>query len=293
MIITITGGTGLIGQRLTQFLVERGDEVRILSRSTHENDNPVLFLTYDYIDQAINGSDAVINLAGANLFDTRWTEAYKKTIYESRIGVTRSVVESIGRVTHKPKVLVSGSAVGYYGNDQAEPTTESGSPGSDFLAQICVDWENEAKKVDDSVRLVLARTGIVLDKEGGALQQMYWPFFFGVGGPIGDGSQHFPWIHYRDMVRSLAFFVDNESAEGSFNLAAPEAQTMRQFCDVLGSVMHRPAFFTVPTFVLKLAFGQAAEAIVADMNIRPSALEKIGFKFDFTELDAALKDLLT
>ncbi|AXJ00781.1 hypothetical protein CYPRO_1530 [Cyclonatronum proteinivorum] len=297
MHISITGGTGLVGSSLVALLLAEGHEVTILTRnpgkhSKNINHQKAHLASYDNLASVVEKSDAIINLAGHNLFDQRWNEVIKSKILKSRVKTTRAVVDAIGEAQNKPKVLVSASAVGYYGSRGDTVLDEDSPAGDDFLARVCLQWEEEADEVRKfGVRLVMPRIGIVLDKGGGALEKMITPFSMYVGGPLGNGSQYFPWIHTEDVSRALLFAIQEDQLHGAFNLSAPHPLTMKDFAQQLGEVMGRPSFFAVPEFALRLVVGEAAEALVASQRTVPRKLEKAGFTFSYPTLLKALQNL--
>jgi len=256
------------------------------------------FVEWDYKNpdkwnNEIKGKDAVIHLAGANLFGKRWNDDYKSKILESRQISTRNIVNAIINAKTKPSTLICSSAVGIYGERGDELLTEDSSTGNDFLAQVCKTWEDEAAKVESAgVRRVSIRTGIVLSKNDGALKQMLLPFKFFVGGPLGNGKQWFPWIHIDDLIDSCIFSLDNPNVNGAVNGVSPNPVTMNEFAKVLGKALHRPSFFKVPVFALKIAVGEFAESILASIRAVPEKLIRNNFKFKFEGLNVALKDLL-
>ena len=276
MKVAVAGSSGLIGTELTKILRARGDEVVALAR-------------FGTAPWSVDGADAVVNLAGANLSSQRWSPAFKKEILESRVGPTRALVEAIGRASKKPRVLVNASAVGFYGGRGDEVLDENATAGSDFLSSVVKAWEAEAARAP--VRSVQARTGIVLSKKGGALAPMVPPFKAFVGGPIGSGKQWFPWIHIADEVAAIAWCIDRESLEGPVNLVAPGIVTMKDFAKALGRALHRPSAFPVPGGALKLLLGEFAEVILEGQRAGPQKLLASGFQFRFRDLDAALRDL--
>lgn len=296
MHVLITGGTGFIGSYLVNTLLERGDTVTIVSRRRHTSatkgiryigwsDNPV---------DEIERSDAVVNLAGSNLFDDRWNDKVKKEIVSSRIDATRNMVEAIDAAKSKPKVFVSGSAIGIYGSRGDQILTETSPPADDFLATVCVKWEEEARKLHSpDVRLVIARIGIVQQKDDGALKKMLLPFKLFGGGPIGSGDQYYPWIHMDDVIGSLLFAIDNENVSGPINITAPQPVTMSVFAKTLGNVLSRPSWFPVPEFVLRVAVGEASATIVSSHRVVPKKLQEYGYTFKFPELKPALVDILS
>lgn len=295
MKVLLTGGTGFIGSYLTRALLNRGDEVVIVSRRRRADaGNRVTQVVWDDdLAEVVSTCDAVVNLAGSNLFDQRWSERVRKKILKSRIDATSTIVNAIRNASKKPNVLISGSATGYYGTRGSDILTEEQPSGQDFLAKVCVAWETEAKKLDDpEVRLVIARIGIVKQKDDGALQKMLLPFKLYGGGPLGNGTQYYPWIHMDDLVGGILFAIDNPTVEGPVNLTAPNPVTMDEFARILGEVMSRPSWFRVPSFALKLAVGDAAEAITASMRAVPDKLIKAGYTFRHPDLKQALKSIL-
>jgi len=294
--ICITGGTGFVGSELTRFLNDKGHRVVIFSRNPerHEKkENELLaFRSYQHLDYEINGSDIVFNLAGENLFDQRWSDKVKSRILKSRVRTTRNVVNAIEKAKEKPEVLVSTSAVGYYGSRGDELLDEKVTAGEDFLARVCVQWEEEALEVESAgVRLVMPRIGIVLDKSGGALEKMITPFKLFFGGPLGNGRQYFPWVHIGDVCESLWFAATNPDMKGPFNVASPNPVTMKVFAKELGKALNRPSLFPVPVFMLRIVVGEAADALVASQRVIPLKLTETGYNFRFTQVDEALKEI--
>ena len=298
MNIIMTGGTGFIGHHLSKWLGENGHQVIILSRHPGKyrdsgNRNITIEPWPENLGKRLNGIDAVINLAGENLFGQRWTATVKKRILESRVKTTRSIVEGIRSADDPPGVLLSASAVGYYGSRGRERIHEKDRPANDFLALVCQQWEDEAQKAEDvNVRTVITRIGLPLQPDGGVLGKMLLPFKFGVGGPLGNGRQFFPWIHMADMCRAVNFLLTSEDLSGPFNMTAPIPVTMRQFAVDLGRVLRRPAWLSVPKFALDLLLGEAAKSITASLRVVPKKLLNSGFEFQFQELEPALRDLL-
>ena len=276
MKVLVAGASGLIGTRLLAALRARGDEAVALPR-------------FGAVPWTVEGVDAVVNLAGASIAGKRWSPAYKKELFDSRVLPTRALVEAIAKASQKPRVLVSGSAVGFYGDGGDAIIDESTGPGKDFLSELAVAWEAEASKT--SIRFVLPRTGIVLSSKGGALEKMLPPFKAFVGGPIGSGKQWLPWIHLQDEVDAILFCLDHQSLQGPVNLAAPGIVNMKDFTKGLGRALHRPSWAPVPAPVLRLAVGEFAEALLGGQRALPRKLESAGFKFRFPTLDAALADL--
>ncbi len=300
--IILTGATGVIGSRLCKLLISRGDKVIVLSRDVKRaKDNLRIdaeFINWNYISplsKEVNFDEvnAVIHLAGANLFERRWDNDYKKIILESRTLSTRILAQSINSSSVKPSVFISSSAVGYYGNKGNEIITESSLPGNDFLSSVCKQWENESIIVESSnVRRVNIRTGIVLNSEEGALKQMLLPFKLFIGGPIGNGKQWFPWIHIEDILNIYLFALDNDNIGGPLNAASPNPVLMKNFANNIGKILKRPSFFPVPVSALKIVLGEVAGVISSSQRIIPEKLLNNRFRFKYEFLNDALEDLL-
>ncbi len=295
--ICITGGTGFVGTAVTRFLNEKGHRVVTFSRHPEKYERKetklLKFRPYQSLEAEIDGSDMVFNLAGENLFDQRWTDKLKSRILRSRIKTTRAVVEAIAKASRKPEVLLSASAVGYYGSRGAEKLDEKQPAGDDFLARVCMQWEEEALEIESTgVRLVIPRLGIVLDKTGGALEKMITPFSLFVGGPLGNGKQYFPWVHMQDVCEAFWFAATKPDFEGIFNVSAPNPVSMKEFAKNLGKVMNRPSFFPVPEFALRLLVGEATSALIASQRVIPEKLQNEGFSFTYEKPYDALKAIL-
>ncbi|NTV45370.1 MAG: TIGR01777 family protein [Chlorobiales bacterium] len=305
--IVLTGATGLIGPCLFHKLIEQGNHVTVLAREaghaekiipgaaryvhweTNQTDG-------DWVN-TLDGADAVIHLAGIPVAE-RWTDDHKKAIYDSRVTGTRNIVAAIGKVKNKPKTFISASAIGYYGIQSHSPDvpalTEKTPAGSDFLAQVCIDWEAEARKAEAyGTRVALIRTGIVLSLKGGALGKMLMPYKFFVGGPIGSGKQWVSWIHIDDESEIFLFALSNPNAKGPINAVAPTPVTMDTLAHTFGKAMGRPSLFPVPMFVLHALLGDAAGVVGEGQRVIPEKLLALGFKFKFPELGMAVEDLLT
>ena len=302
MRIIITGGTGLIGKALCPLLLADGHLVTVLSRSPDAARGMPRGIRIEEWDgktpegwgQLVNGADAIINLAGAGIADSRWTAQRKQLLRESRIHAGLAIQKAIQQATQKPKVLIQSSAVGYYGaHNDDELITETAAPGKDFLAKVCFDWEMSTAPVSKmGVRRPVIRTGVVLSKEGGALPKMLLPFKFFAGGPIGSGKQWLPWIHITDQVRAIKFLLDHPSADGPFNLAAPNPVNNKQFGEILGAIMRRPAFMPTPGVAMKAIFGEMSTVLLDGQRAVPQRLEALGFAFTYPTLREALSDLL-
>ena len=247
----------------------------------------------DDLVEAVNQSDAIINLAGENIFSQRWTEEIKEKIRSSRIEATRTLVEAIKEADSKPEVFISASASGFYGNRGDSVLSEDEPAASDFLSQVCVEWETESQKATEfGVRVVNPRIGIVLEQGGGALQKMHLPFQLGLGGPVGDGTQFMSWVHRIDLCEGLMFPLEDDTISGPYNVSSPNPVTMNEFAKTLGSVMNRPVLFKVPKFALELAFGEGAKPIMDSIRMQPKALQVSGFEFRYEDLFEALADIL-
>jgi uncharacterized protein (TIGR01777 family) len=300
--ITITGATGLIGTELCNALIGRGDEVTVFTRDVENAKNSLgtamNYVKWDYRrpiawQDSLKDQDAVIHLAGANLFGKRWTEKYKKIIIESRELSTRNLVAALRDVPNKVKVLISSSGVGYYGSRDDEILTEKSNLGNDFLANVCDVWEREAEKASAyGIRTAMLRQGIVLSDKGGALAKFLPPFKFFIGGALGNGRQWFPWIHVDDLIAIYLFIIDNAEISGAVNVVSPESLRMNEFAKTLGKILYRPSIFSVPEFALKILIGEAASTIVSSQRVVPQKLIDKGFKFKFEKLEETLKDLL-
>jgi uncharacterized protein (TIGR01777 family) len=237
-------------------------------------------------------ADAVVNLAGESIAARRWTAAQKQKIRDSRLAATTSLVAAIREVQRGPQVFVSGSAVGFYGDRGDETLTEASSPGTDFLANVCKEWEAAAKSVSERTRVVLIRTGLVLDRRGGALPRMLPPFYMFAGGPIGDGTQYMPWIHKTDWVRQVAWAVSNPAAHGPLNVTAPAPITNREFAAALGRALRRPSLLPAPPFALRIALGEMADALLlSGQRALPVRATDLGFTYQFSNIDDAFADI--
>ncbi len=302
MRIMIAGGTGLIGSALANSLVGSGCEVTVLTRSPERHQpfasEGVRLQEWDGESaegwgHLVSQADAIVNLAGAGIADGRWTTSRKEQIRESRVRAGQALVTAIRDADTVPNVLIQSSAVGYYGPADDRILDEQASPGTDFLARVCVDWESSTEAVASmGVRRVVIRTGVVLSAEGGALPRMTLPFRLFAGGPLGSGKQYFPWIHIADEVAAIRFLLEREQASGPFNLAAPNPPSNREFVRDLGRVMGRPSLMPTPSFALRLLFGEMSTVLLDGQRAVPSRLQEAGYEFIFPEPVAALRDLL-
>jgi uncharacterized protein (TIGR01777 family) len=299
--ITLTGATGLIGPRLVRTLKQRGDEVTVLSRSAEKARDAlgVQAVRWDPMAGpapagALSGRDAVVHLAGEPVAQ-RWTDDAKRAIRQSRETGTRNLVAGIAALppAERPRVLVSSSAVGYYGRHGDERVPESTPPGSDFLAGVCVAWEHEAEQARElGLRVVTVRTGVVLDAGGGALAKML-PFFkLGVGGPVAGGRQYLPWISAGDLAGLYLAALDGDDWDGPVNGTAPAPVTNAAFSKALGRALHRPAFAPVPAFAIRTLYGDMAAIVTEGQRAVPERPQALGYRFRFEDLDAALSDAL-
>lgn len=240
----------------------------------------------------LDGVDAIINLAGEGIADRRWSESRKAAILNSRVLSTRTLVSAVAACANPPRVFISASGVGYYGPRGSEEITEAAGPGADFLARVCVEWEAEAHQVDSSrTRLAIVRTGLVLDRNEGALAKMLLPFRLGLGATLGSGEQYMPWVHVDDWTALVLWLIQRDDASGAFNVSAPAPVTNRAFTRTLARVLGRPALFKAPAFVLHTALGELATALLTGQRAVPAHAERSGFRFTHRELEPALRSL--
>jgi len=299
MKVTVTGATGRIGSTLVARLRERGDEVTVLSRNparaTERLGAPAT--AWDLKAgaapaEALAGRDAVVHLAGEDI-GQRWSEGVKREIRASREQGTRHLVDGLGGADPRPGLLISASGSGYYGPRGDERVDEREPPGDDFVAQVCVAWEREARRAEElGLRVVRTRTGPVLDRQGGALAKMLPPFRLGVGGPVAGGDQYLPWIHLDDVVGLLLATLDSRHFTGALNVSAPEPATNRAFSKALGRALRRPAFAPVPTFALRVLYGEMAQIVTEGVRMVPARAGELGYAFAHPHLDEALRSAL-
>jgi uncharacterized protein len=280
MKIAIAGGTGFLGRPLSRALAADGHEVVVLPRASTDG---------------VIGADAVVNLAGESIAGRRWSASHKKRILESRLATTRDIVNTIRRASRPPHLLISGSAVGYYGPLGDEIATEETPAGHDFLAEVCVRWESEAMRAaSDRTRVVCVRTGLVVERDGGALPQMLPPFRLFAGGPVGSGRQYWSWIHRDDWVALVQWAIATRVVSGAINATAPSPVTNAAFASALGRAMHRPAFMPAPAFALRLMLGEMADALLlSGQRVVPAKAQRLGFTFKYGELDEALRAIFS
>ncbi|MDX5476717.1 MAG: TIGR01777 family oxidoreductase [Bacillaceae bacterium] len=300
MDIAIAGGTGLVGQALTEYLIDNGHTVFILTRDTSNKKNTdqlkyVEWLTGNATPEVeLHSVGAFVNLAGESINSGRWTEERKHRILESRIASTKEIVRIMNAMVNKPSVLVNASAIGYYGTSETDVFTENNQvAGKDFLATTVSQWEEEALQAETfGIRTVLTRFGIVLDKEDGALPRMILPYKLFAGGTVGSGKQWMSWVHIQDVIRIIEFCIKNESIQGAVNVTAPHPKRMHEFGKTIGKVMNRPHWIPAPSFALKIALGEMSDLVLKGQKVMPAKLERAGFDFSFPNLEEALEDIL-
>ena len=294
MNILVTGGTGFIGGHLVPFLQRGGHQLTILTRRPDKPGDPAIRAldTPDEIDAA-EKIDAIINLAGAPIA-RRWTKAYRQTLVNSRVGTTDNLVALVARLGRKPELLISASAVGYYGAHDATPLDETATCHPGFTHALCAEWERSALRArDEGVRVCVARLGVVLGKDGGALARMLPAFRLGLGGKLGSGRQMFSWVHIEDVVRAFDFLLRNNRLNGAFNLGAPHAVSNGEFAKALGHALRRPACLPVPSFAVKLLFGEMGDSLLLKgQGVIPKRLRQAGFQFNHPVLKQALEAIL-
>lgn len=279
--IAISGASGFVGQSLVEFFSNKNYKVVQIKREVLNNSSK--------LDELISSSDVIINLSGANIIN-RWSESYKKLLVSSRLETTKKLTESVNRVTNKPKLFISTSAVGIY--DNKNTYDENGSFSNDFLSTLCQNWEKEAQKAKNSTtKVAIFRFGIVLGKNGGAFKKMITPFRLGLGGIIGSGKQYFSYIHIEDLVSAYNFVIENEF-DGVFNCTAPTPTTNYEFTKTLGKLLKRPTIFPIPEFVLKLIFSEGAKVLSDGQSAVPKRLLDFKFNFKYKNIEESLKSLV-
>lgn len=303
MKIVLAGATGFIGTPLRDELLVRGHQLIVLSHlsaghKASEKRNCELFVPWDGRTlgewaRFVDGAGAVINLSGENIAAKPWTPEQKQKILASRVNATRAIVQAIEKAQTRPKSLINVSAVGYYGDVPTGEVTEQAPRGQGFLAEVCERWENKARQAESfGVRVVLPRFAPVLEKNGGMLAKMLFPFRFFVGGPLGPGRQGMPWVHREDVIRAFVFMLDNPLLSGPVNVAAPDIVTMKEFCKVLGKTLHRPSWLPVPAFMLRRIMGEMADMVLFSQRVIPQKLFQAGFVFRYPDLTRALRAIL-
>jgi uncharacterized protein (TIGR01777 family) len=299
MKILITGSTGLVGTALAQDLQRAGHTVcRLVRPGTSPGTSPGFDVNWNpatgELGGAAVGADAVVNLAGASIAEKRWTPQRKQLLRSSRVDTTRALVQALAKMSARPSVLVSASATGIYGNRGNETLIESSQPGTDFLSEIAKEWEFEALKAEAlGIRVVRARFGVILSKQGGALPQMLRPFQFFVGGKIGPGTQWLSWITLGDTVAILRAALENTNITGALNVVSPQPVTNAQFTKILAAALRRPALFPAPAFALRIILGEMADALLlSSQRVQPAQLQKLNYQFLHPDLAAALTSML-
>jgi uncharacterized protein (TIGR01777 family) len=296
MHILLTGGTGLIGRQLCRHWSGQGHRLTVWSRKPEKVAKTCGAQVRGIArleDLGQEPVDAIVNLAGAPIADRPWTHKRKALLWSSRITLTETLLAWLESREQKPRVLISGSAVGWYGDGgERELTEDSGPVSEDFASQLCIAWEETAQRAEAlGIRVILIRTGLVLSAEGGFLSRMLLPFKLGLGGPIGNGRQWMPWVHIDDQIALIDFLLHRNEASGPYNACAPKPVRNREFAKTLGSVLHRPAFMPMPAFALKVGLGELSLLLLGGQRATPVRLLQAGFTFQFTDLRAALDDL--
>jgi uncharacterized protein (TIGR01777 family) len=294
MTIVVAGGSGFLGSALVDGWRADGHQVLVLTRRPQRRDD--VAWSVDGSDTAwtaaIEKADAVVNLAGEGIADKRWTASRKAAILDSRVRATRALVAAIKAARNPPRTLISASAIGYYGDRGDEILTEDSAPGSDFLSQVCRQWEDQALGASEVSRVVLLRTGIVLSRNGGALPQMARPFRFFAGGPVGTGRQYMSWIHLADWVAMARWALTTDAVRGPLNVTGPAPVTNAEFSRTLGQALHRPSIVPAPGIALRLALGEmAGSLLLAGQRVLPTKAQHLGFEFRFKTVDAALQEI--
>jgi hypothetical protein len=296
--IVLAGATGFLGGLLRQRLGSSHELVLLTRRPRGTSGMTEIEWQPDGTAgpwaRALDGADAVVNLAGQPLVGRRWSPSRKTALVQSRVEPTRSLVAAIDRASARPRLLISASAVGYYGPHGDEALTEDSAAGHDFLASLCVDWENAALAAETlGTRVVTIRTGLVLSERGGALKPMLLPFRLGLGGPIGSGAQYWPWIHADDWSGIVEFLLDQSTVSGAMNLTAPTPVTNAAFAMILGAVLRRPAILPAPRFVLRVLLGEVADALLlSGQRAEPGRALALGYRFVYEDLETALRQIL-
>ena len=302
MQIVVAGGTGFIGRPLCASLCQEGHQVTLLTRRI-EGEWPCASIvtavewngrTAGAWEHCLDGADAVINLAGAPIADGRWNDARKQLLMESRVLTTRLLVEALSRRSSKPRTLINASGIGYYGASDDRVLDEGAARGQGFLADLCLAWEAEALRAAEfGVRIVMLRTGMVLEQDGGALPKMLLPFRLFAGGPILPGTQWVSWIHRRDHIGLIQWILTTPSVSGPVNAVAPEPVTMNTFCQVLGRVLHRPSWLPVPGFALQMALGELGTLMTTGQRVNPAKAISRQYVFHYPTLEPALRAIMT
>ncbi|MFJ9243078.1 TIGR01777 family oxidoreductase [Streptomyces sp. NPDC101776] len=293
--IAVTGASGLIGSALVRSLTADGHEVvRLVRHGARGADEVCWDPEGQYVDAAgLDGCDAVVNLAGAGVGDHRWTDAYKKTVRDSRVLGTAALAEAVAALDRPPRVWVNGSAIGFYGETGDRAVDEDAPPGDGFLPSLCVEWEEATAPVQEAgVRTVFARTGLVVAREGGAWAKLFPLYKAGLGGRFGDGKQYWSFVALHDEVAAIRHLIDTEGLSGPFNLTAPNPLTNREISAAMGRVLHRPSLFTVPAPALKAVLGEMSGDVLGSQRVLPKRLLESGFTFAFPEIEGAIRAAL-
>ncbi|UCZ54093.1 TIGR01777 family oxidoreductase [Bacillus shivajii] len=299
MNVVIAGGSGLIGQALTDHLIKDNHNVFILTRNKTNKPSKDHVTYVEWLDESaaperhLKDIDAVVNLAGENLNSGRWTKEKKQEILDSRIHATREIVNLIEKLELKPNVLINGSAIGYYGTSDKKTFTEDvETSGEDFLATVVRKWEEEASKANTVTRVVYTRFGMVLDSKDGALKKMLPPFKFGLGGKLGTGQQWMSWVHIDDVARAIIHCINTPTIKGPVNITAPNPERMKDFGKTLAQVLNRPFWAPVPSSILKIGLGEMSTLVLEGQKVLPKKLEDHHFTFTYRDLQNGLKNLL-
>jgi hypothetical protein len=280
MIVSLSGSSGFIGQALTNTMMKLGWTVRVINRDS------IALPDREFLEQKIEGTDVVINLAGAPV-SAKWTEAYKQEIMRSRVDTTRKISDAINQATHKPSLFISASAIGIY--DSIKTHTESSTDyANSFLAEVCRNWEKEAMTAENPTRVVILRLGVVLGEDGGALKKMHFPFSIGMGGKLGNGDQAVSFIHIADLADAILFIIGNPSMSGIVNAVTPYPSYNAEFTDKLGKVFDQPTWLSVPAFALKMMYGEGAQVLLEGQRVIPEKLVQAGFSFKYPTIQNAL-----
>ena len=293
--VAVAGASGLIGTALVRSLVADGHEVvRLVRRAARSRDEVRWDPERSYVDTAgLAGCDAVVNLAGAGIGDRRWTDAYKRTLRDSRVLGTAALARAVALLPEPPRVFVSGSAIGFYGDTGNRAVDEEAPPGDGFLPSLCVEWEEAAASAREAgVRTVCVRTGLVVARGGGAWGRLFPLFRAGLGGRMGEGSQYWSFVSLHDEVAAIRHLIDAEGLSGPFNLTAPQPLTNREITAAMGRVLHRPTLLAVPAPVLRLALGEMAQEVLGSARVVPTRLVESGFSFAFPDIEEALRAAL-
>lgn len=295
--IIITGGTGFLGSELIKDLIAQNYNCVVFTRNPnkYQNTESVEYVEWipesNYLAKHISGAKAIINLAGAPIAGKRWTKSYKKEIIDSRVETTKALVEAVNQCSNKPQKFLSSSASGYFGDRGDEILTDESEPGKNFLAEVCIKWEQATENLSKNVDLIIFRTGIVLDPDNGALEQLLKPIKMYLGGSLGTGNQYFPWIHVADWKRFLIFALSNNGLGQKNNLCAPNPVTNNVLTKTIGKVYKRPTMFKVPAIVLRIVLGEAASMILDSTRMEPKNIQEANFKFEYELIEEAIINL--